>query len=99
MLSGMNRDFLEIALVQVERHITRGEVILACQRARVAASERIGRNVALSKECLYLFEHCQRLHLADRDRLWIDLENANPGLKARNAPPTSSEDTTAAETS
>lgn len=73
MLSGMNRDFLEIALVQVERHITRGEVILACQRARVAASERIGRNVALSKECLYLFEHCQRLHLADRDRLWIEI--------------------------
>ena len=27
MLSGMNRYFLEIALVQVERHITRGEVI------------------------------------------------------------------------
>src|SRR5208283_254037 len=76
MPSGVNRDFLEMALAQAGRHVARGEVILARQRATIAASERIGRNVGRSKEFLSLFEESQRLHVADRDRLRRDLENA-----------------------
>ena len=78
MLSRMDRDFLERALAQAERHVAQGEVILARQRATVAASERGGRDVAGSKEFLSILEDSQRLHVADRDRLRKDLENAPP---------------------
>ena len=77
ILSGMDREFLEKALVQAERHVTHGEATLARQRATLAALERNGHNVALAKECLYVFEESQRLHVADRDRFREDLENAN----------------------
>jgi len=73
----MDRDFLEKALVQAERHVAQGEVILARQRATVAAAERSGRDVARSKEFLSILEDSQRLHVADRDRLRKDLESAS----------------------
>jgi hypothetical protein len=56
MFSDMNRDFVEVALAQAERHVAQGEIILARQRARVAASERMGRDVARCKEFLSVFE-------------------------------------------
>jgi hypothetical protein len=59
------------------RHVARGEIILARQRATIAASERIGHNVARFKEFLPVFEYSQRLHVADRDRLRKDLEDAS----------------------
>jgi len=77
MLSDMDREFLEKALVQAERHVTQGEATLARQRATIAVFERVGRNVALARECLSVFEESQRLHVADRDRFREDLENAN----------------------
>ena len=73
----MDRDFLERALAQAERHVAQGKVILTRQRATVAASERSGRDVARSKEFLSILEDSHRLHVADRDRLRKDLENAN----------------------
>jgi hypothetical protein len=45
--------------------------------ATIAASQRIGHNVAHFKEFLSVFEYNQRLHVADRDRLRKDLENAS----------------------
>jgi hypothetical protein len=77
MLSVMNRDFIETALAQAERHVAEGEVILARQRAAIAASERIGGNVTRFKEVLSVFEDSQRVHVADRDRLRKDLKNAS----------------------
>ena len=74
----MNRDFVERALAQAERHVAEGEAILTRQRAAIVASERIGGNVARFKELLSVFEDSQRVHVADRDRLRKDLENA-PG--------------------
>jgi hypothetical protein len=76
MLSGMDRDFLENALAQAERHVAEGEGILARQRAAIVALERIGRDVTRSKEFLSIFEESQRLHVADRDRLRRNWENA-----------------------
>ena len=70
----MNRDFVEMALAQAERHVAEGEVILARERATIAASERNGRNVVRFKEILSVFEDSQRVHVADRDRLRKDLE-------------------------
>jgi hypothetical protein len=75
-LSGMNRDFVEMALAQAERHVAQGEVILARQRAMITAWERSGRNAALCKEFLSVFEDSQRWHIADRDRLRNLEENA-----------------------
>ena len=72
----MNRDFIERALAQAERHVAEGKVILARQRAVIAASELIGGNVARFKELLSVFEDDQRVLVADRDRLRKDLENA-----------------------
>jgi len=72
----MNRDFVEMALAQAERHVAEGEVILARQRAAIAATELIGGDVARFKELLSVFEDSQRVHVADRDRLRKDLENA-----------------------
>jgi hypothetical protein len=72
----MNRDFVERTLAQAERHVAEGEDILSRQRVAIASSERIGGNVARFKEVLSVFEESQRLHVADRDRLRKDLENA-----------------------
>ena len=72
----MNRDFIERALAQAERHVAEGKVILARQRAAITASELIGGDVARFKELLSVFEDSQRVHVADRDRLRKDLENA-----------------------
>jgi len=77
MVTDMNRDSVEMALAQAERHVARGEVILAHQRARVAASERSGHNVARFKELLTVFEDSQRLLVADRDRLRQDPQSAS----------------------
>jgi hypothetical protein len=76
MLGGMNRDFIERALAQAERHVAEGNIILARQRAAISASEQIGGNVARFKELLSVFEDSQRVHVTDRDRLRKDLENA-----------------------
>ena len=76
MVGGMNRDFVERALAQAERHVAEGEAILTRRRAAIVASERIGGNVARFKELLSVFEDSQRVHVADRDRLRKDLENA-----------------------
>jgi hypothetical protein len=78
----MNRDFVEMALAQAERHVAQGEVILARQRAMIRAWERSGRNAALCKEFLSVFEDSQRWHIADRDRLRRDLENARGVVEA-----------------
>ena len=87
-LSGMDRDFVEMALAQAGRHVAQGEVILARQRAMITAWERNGRNVALCKEFLSVFEDSQRWHIADRDRLRKDFGKSLADLKARSGLPT-----------
>ena len=73
----MDRDFLERALAQADRHVVQGEAILARQRGVVAASERGGRDVARFKEFLSVLEESQRLLIADRERLRKDLDDAH----------------------
>jgi hypothetical protein len=73
----MDRNSLESALAHAERHIAQGEGIIARQRAAIVALEQAGRDVTRSKEFLSLFEESQRLHIADRDRLRRDWENAS----------------------
>jgi len=76
-LVDMDRDFLERALAQADRHVAQGEAILARQRAMVEASERGGRDVARSKDFLSVLEESQRLLIADRERLRKDLDDAH----------------------
>lgn len=79
----MNREFVEMSLAQAERHVAEGEVILARQRAAIAASERIGGDVARFKELLSVFEDSQRVHVTDRDRLRKDFQNASWSQRER----------------
>ena len=56
--------------------MTRGDIVLARQRALVALQEAIGGKVECSKALLASFEETQRLHIADRNRLREELNQA-----------------------
>ena len=82
----MNRDFVERTLAKAEGYVAEGKVIRARQQAAIAASELIGGDVARFKELLSDFGDRQSVHVADRDRLRKDLEDAcGPRSHSRGA--------------
>ncbi len=73
----MDRAILEQRLAMAERHVARGEQIVAEQRERVAAMERDGHDSPQSRKLLAQFEAIQAMHIADRDRLRTEFESPN----------------------
>jgi hypothetical protein len=72
------RQLLETHLVQAERHIAEGERILAHQRAMIEQRQLEGLDVELATQLLGEMEHTQRLHIADRERLYHELRGSSP---------------------
>lgn len=71
----MERALVEEHLAQAERHVAEGERHIAEQRARITEAERNGLDTAQAKDLLLTFEETQVLHVADRDRLRVELSN------------------------
>ena len=63
-------------LAMAERHVARGEQIVARQRELVAELERDGHDVREAMALLKQFEALQALHVADRDRLRAEVDQA-----------------------
>jgi hypothetical protein len=55
------------------RHVRAGEQNITRQRKVIAERERDGHDSLESKRLLARFEEIQELHIADRDRLEIEL--------------------------
>jgi hypothetical protein len=64
-------------LAQAQRHVAEAERHIAHQREIVAKSERDGHDTATSKQLLDQFEQLYMLHVADRDRLEKELDEAS----------------------
>jgi hypothetical protein len=69
----MDRVMIEEHLALAERHVSRGEELIAQQKQRIAEMERDGHDSRLHRELLEQFEEVQRLHLADLARLRNEL--------------------------
>ncbi|MGJ0505691.1 MAG: hypothetical protein ACR652_00880 [Methylocystis sp.] len=69
-----------------ERHVARGEHILAEQRQRVAKMERNARDSWRSRQLLAQFEQLQEMHVAGRDRLRTQLLERDGDLTASSGP-------------
>jgi hypothetical protein len=64
-------------LAQAQRHVAEAERHVAHQREIVAQTERDGHDTATSKQLLDQFEQLYTLHVADRDRLEKELDEAS----------------------
>jgi hypothetical protein len=69
----MNRSVLQERLNRVRRHIAMGEENLARLREIIARLERSGHDSSAARELLARFEELQKLPVADRDRLEMEL--------------------------
>jgi hypothetical protein len=76
----MERSMIEAHLEQAERHVARGEELIAEQKARIAEMERDGHDTGPFRDLLRQFEETQRMHVADRDRLRKELNERSDGL-------------------
>jgi hypothetical protein len=72
----MDRQLVERHLRLALDHVERGEQSVARQKEIVRALERDGHDAKHAREMLATFEEIQKLHLADRDRLRRELEQA-----------------------
>jgi hypothetical protein len=59
-----------------EKHVAMGAHNFNRQRETIDALRRIGRDTTQAEELLRIFEHVQAAHVADRDRLRRELEQA-----------------------
>ena len=64
-------------LAQARRHVTEAERHIANQREIVAQKERDGHDTATSKQLLDQFEELYTMHVAERDRLEKELDEAS----------------------
>lgn len=69
---------VEDHLAQAERHVTDGNRHIVEQRRRVFTMQRGGRDTTESFRLLRQFEELQALHVADRDRLRLELAQLGP---------------------
>ena len=68
-----NKDMLRGYLLMVERHVERGEAMIAEQRARIARLADMGFDVARSNDVLRCLLETQKLHEQHRERLKREL--------------------------
>ena len=75
-MDGEKHRELRRLLADAERHVFEGECLLERQRKLLERHRRHGHDVKLSGELLAAMEETQRLHVAHRDRLRQQLEQA-----------------------
>lgn len=68
-LVGMDRNLIKAAIAQIEMTISRTEVVISSQAARIMDLEQSWRRSDGAKEPLFTFEECQRARIAIRDSL------------------------------
>lgn len=73
----MDRAVLIDHLIKAERHIAKGDRILAQQRALIHELERDGHDSSAARALLHSMEELQALHFADRDRVRGEIEDAD----------------------
>lgn len=73
----MDRAAIAKHLVQAEGHVRLGEKHIGTQRAIVAHFEASGQDSAQARDVLDTFISMQTSHVADRDRLRVELAQAN----------------------
>ena len=69
----MNRQLLETRLQQARRHVTTGKEDIARQRSVIAELVRDGHDAKLARELLRSFEALQAMHVAEAERLAVEL--------------------------
>jgi hypothetical protein len=77
MLGAMDKDVAQQRLAQVERHVALGDRHIENQCKLIAKLARLSRDTNQTELLLRTLEDTQRLHLADRDRLRKELDNAS----------------------
>ena len=80
----MKRDLLEKHLTQAERHVSQGELHIARQIEIIARLGGFGFDLTTAHELLTQFEIAQKMHVAERDRLRLEL---SPVMGRGDTPP------------
>ena len=65
----MERSVIEKRLAQTEKHVARGEEMLATQREVIERIRGIGHDTAAAEQTLADLEQAQTVHIAERDQL------------------------------
>jgi hypothetical protein len=73
----MDRSLLEQMLAQSREHVARGEEHLARQRLLIDELERDGHDSSQAWHVLRTLEETQSMHVAHRDRLLRQIEQAS----------------------
>lgn len=73
----MSRDQVAADLRQAQRRVAEGEQIVVRQQNIIAKLEAEGRPTTDARELLKTYEVLQRLYVADRDRLIVNLRAAD----------------------
>ena len=72
----MDRAVLIDHLIKAERHIAKGDRILAQQRSLIYQLEQDGHDTSAAQALLRSMEELQALHRADRERIRAELEDS-----------------------
>lgn len=75
----MDSELVRAHLEQVERHVVEGQRHISSQLALIGRLQRGGRDTSGALALLAIFERTQALHLADRERLRVELRQDTPG--------------------
>jgi hypothetical protein len=67
---------VEAYLVQLERNVSNGERCIAHQRAIIFETARAGHDTRYAEAALERFKGLQETHLAERDRVRGELDDA-----------------------
>jgi hypothetical protein len=73
-------------LTRAEAHVAIGERFIAQHKTLMRELERGGRDIVRAWRLLETLEQLQALHVADRDRLVKQLDDASSGAKLAAAP-------------
>jgi len=72
----MNNSLIEAHLVLAEEHVAQGERHIARQRELIELLSRGGHDTTAARKLLQSFADSQVMHVADRDRLLKEHEEA-----------------------
>jgi hypothetical protein len=73
----MDRAAIRQLLQEAESRLHRGEQVIARQREAIGTLERRGQDAADAKSLLRRLENRQARHIADRNRLFVELAGAS----------------------